>query len=294
VQRYFLRVAQPGATLAASVTLPDSVQQSATARLYEPGGQPFRDAEAIALGHAEPGTAQFLVRAEDLVPGVYELDVFAPPLAGAVATVRARLAPVALNEVATRVEAANTGSETATGRARRSLLGAERTIAVAGRGAATESVTVRVPEWAARTVVDVAMAREQWDDFTDFGVTDFDSTGQQLGQGALNYALGRHTITVPQTLRGHPITVELFPAFARDNGAHPWRATVRVRFLLEEPRPVGDGTDVSVVAGGRSTVPLGKSPDLAVPEGFAPLVELRVQGTDGAGPDAVRWVPWHP
>lgn len=294
VQRYFLRVAQAGATLDASVTLPDSVQQGATARLYEPGGQPFRDAEEVALGHAEPGTARFLVRAEDLVPGVYELDVFPPPLAGAVVTVRARLAPVALSEAATRLEATNTGSETAAGRARPSLVGAERTMAVAGRGAAAESVSVRVPEWAARAVVDVAMPREQWDDFTDFGVTDFDSTGQQLGQGALNYASGRHTVTIPPALRGRPFTVELFPAFARDNGAHPWRATVRVRFLLEESRPAGDGVDVSVVPGGRSTVPLGKSPELALPPGFAPLVELRVQMAGGAGADAVRWVTWHP
>jgi len=151
-----------------------------------------------------------------------------------------------------------------------------------------------VPAWAARAVVDVVMPRDQWDDFTDFGVTDFDSTGQQVGQGALNYAAGRHTVTIPAPLRGHPFTVELFPAFARDNGAHPWRATVRVRFLLEEPRPAGDAVDVSVVPGGRSTVPLGKNPELGLPDGFVPLVELRVQMTGGAGADAVRWVTWHP
>lgn len=294
VQRYFFRVARAGATLDASVTLPDSVQQGATARLYEPGGQPFRDAEEIAIGRAEPGTARFLVRADDLIPGVYELDVYAPPLTGAVATVRARLARVALSEGTTGVEATNAGTETAGGRARVSLVGAERTIALAGRGAAAESATVRVPDWAARAVVDVAMPREQWDDFTDFGVTDFDSTGQQVGQGALNYALGRHTVAIPATLRGHPMTVELFPAFARDDGAHPWRATVRVRFLLGTPRSSGDGAEMSVVPGGRTTLSLGRRPDLALPDGFAPLVELKLQATGDGGPDAVRWVPWHP
>lgn len=293
VQRYFLRVTQAGATLDASVTLPDSVQQGATARLYEPGGQPFRDAEEVALGHAEPGTARFVVRAEDVVPGVYELDVFAPPLAGAVVTVRARLAPLALTEGATRVEASNTGTETTSGRARVSLIGAERSFAVAGRGAVAESTTVRVPEWAARAVIDVVMPREQWDDFTDFGVTDFDSTGQQLGQGALNYAAGRHTIPVTAALRGRPLTVELFPAFARANG-HPWRAAVRVRFLVADPRASGDGADISVVPGGHSTVPFGKRPDLPLPDGFTPLVELRLEATGGAGPDAVRWTTWRP
>src|SRR5207249_1753426 len=40
VRRYFLRVAQPGATLVASVTLADSGQQTARAILYEPNGAP--------------------------------------------------------------------------------------------------------------------------------------------------------------------------------------------------------------------------------------------------------------
>jgi tripeptidyl-peptidase II len=295
VQRYFLRASQPGATLEATVTLPDSVQQGATARLYEPGGQPFRDAEEITLGHSEPGTARFVVRAEDLVPGVYELDVFAPPLTAAVVTVRAAVAGVALAEAAGTVEATNTGAETAAGRTQLLLIGAERTVAVAGRGTVPESITVRVPDWATRAVVDVAMPREQWDDFTDFGVTDFDSTGQQVGQGALNYALGRHTIALPPARRGRPLTVELFPAFARANGVHPWRGSVRIRFLLEEPRSLGDGPDLTVVPGGRVAVALPKHADLALPDDFTPLLELRVRPKGGAsGLDAVRRVTLGP
>ncbi len=292
VQRYFLRAPQDGGTLDASVTLPDSVQQTATARLYEPDGQPFRDGEELPLGRTDPGTARFVVRAEDQVPGVYELDVFGPPLAGATVNVRAALSPLALTETAGRVEAANPGAESVSGRALQQLLGAERTVSVAGRGAPAESVTVRVPEWAARAVVNVTMPRERWDDFTDFGVTDYDSTGQQVGQGALNYAVGRHSFAVPPSLRGHPLTIELFPAFARDNGARPWPADVTVRFLLVDPRPLGDGTDFRVVAGGRSSVALGKAPDdVALPAGFAPLVELRLHSAGGAAPDAVRRVP---
>src|SRR5207247_4108124 len=87
-----------GATLQATGTLPGSSDQRATARLYEPNGQPFRDGEEVAHGRADPGTARFTVRAEDLVPGVYELDVFAPPLTGVTATARAALAPVDLAE----------------------------------------------------------------------------------------------------------------------------------------------------------------------------------------------------
>ena len=296
VQRYFLKAAAPGATLTATVTLPDSSVQTATAYLFEPNGAPFRGMghdSVVSLGGTLPGTAGFVVGAEDLVPGVYELDVVAPPLSGVTATVRAALAPWTTVAAATSIEASAAASESAVGRTTTTLIGAERSVGVVGRGASAESVTVRVPDWASQAIVDVAMAREQWDDFTDFGVTDFDSTGQQVGQGALNYAFGRHTVDAHAlpAQRGRPLTVELFPAFARYGGAHPWRATVRVRFLLAEPRSVGGGTDLRVVAGGRAVVPLARPPELALPQGFTPLVEVRIHPSDGIGSDAVRRLP---
>src|SRR5204863_158507 len=88
-----------------------------------------------------------------------------------------------------------------------------------------------VPDWAATAVVEVEVPREQWREFTDFGVTEFDSTGQQVSQGPLEYAFGRQAFAVPPALRGHPLTVELYPGFARDKGVHPWRGKLRVRFL---------------------------------------------------------------
>ena len=294
VQRYFVRATPPGATLQATVSLPDSVERRATARLYEPNGQPFRDGEEVALGRSDPGTARFTVRAEDLVPGVYELDVFAPPLSGVTATTRAALAPVNLAESAGGLEASNSGTATAVVRATVTLLGAERSFGVAGRGAPPESLTVRVPEWAARAVIDVQMPREQWDVFTDFGVTEFDSTGQQVGQGAMNYAFGRHGFDVAASLKGRPLTVELFPAFARENGARPWRATARIRFLLREPRAAVEGTDLTVVPGGRAALRFGKTMELAVPEGFARLIELRLHAPTGEAVDAIRRVVARP
>jgi tripeptidyl-peptidase II len=298
VQRYFLEAPARGMTLLATVTLPDSAAQTATAYVFEPNGAPFRGIghdSVITLGGTLPGTARVLVSAEDLVPGVYELDVVAPPLSGVTATVRAALAPWALTETTGgALEASTSGVETAAGKTVTTLIGAERTVSVAGRGAPAESVIVRVPAWAERASVEVEMPRDQWDDFTDFGVTDFDSTGQQVGQGALNYAVGRHVVETRGALQGHSLTIELFPAFARYNGAHPWRATVRVRFLLAEPRRLGDGSDVRVVAGGRTTVSLPRSADLPLPEGFAPLVELRIRSADGGGVDAVRQIVLHP
>jgi hypothetical protein len=278
--------------LVATVTLPDSAQHTAKAILYEPNGAPFRELardSIVPIGGSQVGTARFAVRAEDAVAGVYELDVVAPPRSGAVATVRAQLAPLTLADR----EATNPGQASVSGRVTQALLGAERTLDVAGRGAMPESLTVSVPDWAARALVEVEVAREQWREFTDFGVTEFDSTGQQVSQGPLEFALGRQAFAVPAALQGHPLTVELYPGFARDKGVHPWRAKVRVRFLLSEPRPLGDGQDITVLPGGRAPLPASRPRDLALPEGFAPLVEVRVRSSVGA-PDAVRRVVVNP
>ena len=133
VQRYFLRVPRSGATLHTTVTLPDSVQQRATVRLYEPNGQPFRAHDETPLGQRDPGTAHFVVRSEDIVPGVYELDVFPPPLAGVTATVRAELAPLTVEASSGGLEAANPGARTVAGRVGVALLGAGRDFDIAGR-----------------------------------------------------------------------------------------------------------------------------------------------------------------
>jgi hypothetical protein len=195
---------------------------------------------------------------------------------------------VALAETAGGVEVSNAGDATAVGRAAVALLGAERTVTVAGRGTPAESLTVRVPEWAQRAVLDVGMAREQWDEFTDFGVTVFDSVGQQVARGPLDYAFGRAGFDVTAALQGHAITVELYPAFARDTGARPWRATLRVRFLLPDARSEGDGGPVSVVPGGHAPLRLAPPEAPALPEGFAPFVEVRFRPTAAGAPDAVR------
>ena len=99
-----------------------------------------------------------MVRAEDLVPGVYELDVIAPPLSGVSVTARAEVAPLLLSDT----EASNAGGATAGARVTRTLVGAERRVEVTGRGAPPESLTVRVPDWASRAVIEVRMPREQW------------------------------------------------------------------------------------------------------------------------------------
>jgi hypothetical protein len=294
VQRYFLRMPQDNATLRATVTLPDSLGQQATVRLYEPNGEPARSArDDIDLGQQQPGTAVITVRAEDMVPGVYELDVVAPPLAAATATVRAELGPVALavTQRGSALEAssllggdaaAGAGGGTASGQVVYRLVGAERSYDIAGRGQPAESLQVRAPRWAKRMEVDLALSPDLWDELTDLSVTIYDSTGQQVrgGNEPVNYAFGRMSLALSDSLIRTPLTVEFYPAFARLPG-HAWPGSARIRFLGPD-EPVGEGTSLSVVAGGRTVLRLPNPPSLDMPDGFATLIETRVTTLTGS------------
>jgi len=287
VQRYFLRVPAAGATLQALVILPDSGVQHATAQLFEPNGQPFRETAERELGGEDDGTARYLVRAEDAVPGVYELDVYAPPLAAATVDVRAEVAAVTLASAAAGLEVGDPGRGSQTVVVTSRALGAGRDVAVMGRGLPPESVTVRVPTWAERMTVDVQLAPELWDELTDDAVTVFDSAGQQLNNAPLNYAIGRQEFKLPGGVAGRPVTIELYPAFARVDGAHAWQAQVRVRFLAAQPANIGGSQSFTVVPGGRSVVAAPQTQQFALPSGFAPFVEITVRPGAG-GVAAVR------
>ena len=291
VRRYFLRVTRPGATLRATVVLTDSLRQQATVRLYEPNGAPARSAPVdIDLGGEDAGnsgTAVIVVRGDELVPGVYELDVIAPPLAATSATVRAEVGPVALEALDgnTRLEATSAhagGMGTVNAQVVHRLVGAERSYALAARGEPAETLMVRAPGWAKGVEVDIAVAPELWDELTDLSITVYDSAGQQIpgANEAVNYAFGRLRFPLPDSMAGRELTVEMYPAFARRTG-HPWRGDVRIRFLGPD-EPVGEGGEVSVVAGGRVVVRIPGAPSLALPTGFGALIETRVTTAAGA------------
>ncbi|MGH7646374.1 MAG: hypothetical protein ACREMR_12415, partial [Gemmatimonadales bacterium] len=285
--RYFMRAGPAGATLQVVVTLPDSLAQAATVRLFEPNGQPLRGVEEIALGEwegdAARGTARLEVRAEDLVAGVYELTVTAAPVGAATVGVRAELGPVVIAARDEGAELSNPGAGSVALVGSATLIGMERSFAVAARGQPPESVTVRVPAWAVEVELDVHLPPERWGEFTDFGVTVFDSTGQQVSQGPMNYAVSRQRFVIGPALVGRPLTIELFPAYARDETRAAWRADVRVRFLAGAPRMLVPPEPGLLVAGGRSRLAFGSLPVLEAPEGFAPLVELRLRLARGPG-----------
>jgi hypothetical protein len=229
-----------------------------------------------------------------MVAGVYEVDVIAPPLASVTATVRAELGPVALAPTQTggALEASSVLSgqgSTVTGEVLYRLVGAERSYDITGRGLPAESLQVRAPRWAKRIEVDIELSTDLWDQMTDFSVTVYDSTGQQLPDAnePVNYAFGRMSAPLADSARGAPLTIEFYPAFARLPG-RAWRGTARVRFLGPD-EPVGEGGAVAVVAGGRSVVRLPAAPALELPEGFGTLIETRV--TTLTGSTAARRTP---
>jgi hypothetical protein len=136
----------------------------------------------------------------------------------------------------------------------------------------------------------VQLAPDLWDELTDDAVTVFDSAGQQLNNAPLNYAIGRQDFQLPSGLAGQPVTIELYPAFARVDAAHAWQAQVRVRFLAVQPAAIGGSQQLVVTAGGRSvaTAPLAQVFPLP-PGGFTLFVETTARAASG-GIAAVRRV----
>ena len=290
VRRYFLRI--PAATsFSYSVSVADP-EDGALVQLYDPDGRPATASpDSIVLVFGKASSATVLVPAEDVRAGVYELDIVNQGTTRATVSVRAQQAPVALTpRTDGTIEVTNVGDGTATLNALPSLAGAERRVDVAGRGAPAESMWVSVPQWAARADVLVEMPRPQWELFTDFGLSVYDSSSQQVNAAPLNYARGRAAFEVPVALAGHAALIELFPAFARSDSAPPWQASVRVRFYTDSLEAVGAPQTLTVVAGGRSVLPAVSVPAMTLPDGFLPLVAWRLSPSgDGRGATALGY-----
>src|SRR2546428_3620083 len=95
------------------------------------------------------------------------------------------------------------------------------------------------------------MPRRRWAASPILGAPVSAAPRQGGGGGGITSPSPRHSFDVAPGLRKAPVTIELFPAFARDGGAQPWRATVRVRFLFRDPQPFPGARDATVVAARR-------------------------------------------
>lgn len=266
--------------------------RAAVLYLFEPSGQPARSATNVEATPSDSG-GTVTVPGEDLLSGVYEAVVVASPGAGASYRLSAAVPSVAVRAIGTGPSAVlvNRAPDTSHVRVSAWVTGAAREHELKG-GADPASLELAVPPWASRLVLDISFPEDLWNQVTDVGVLVRDASGRDLSERPLEYASGRRSIPLDAISRAGPVTVSLFPAFARGAEGATWRARVRVGFLRQDVvglEVLGMGTVGHVAVPPHASVGLQFSPvppQVEMPAGYAPLVNVVVTPPDGPG--AVR------
>jgi len=122
-------------------------------------------------------------------------------------------------------------------------------------------------------------------------VTVFDSSGQQIGQGPMNYSLARQVVKVDSTRRGRRLDVQLLSAFAHLKAPDTWSARVRISYVADRAVPVAAMPSLTVPGASLTTFALPAAPlGLTVPDGSSRCFALpRSRRT---GPPSVRQGVW--
>jgi tripeptidyl-peptidase-2 len=282
--RYFLRVPEGASGLAVRVAVRDTALPGAL-YLFEPDGRPSRGVDRLGLGGDDPATATAALSANDVVPGVWELVLQAPPTKPVgydlrVAVPGIRITAVDSGADAPRVTLASVASADTTVIVAAEELGVTRLRPVVIRDGAPVRDTVLAPAWAKRVITEVWVPPDAWGALTDLSITLYDRDGAQLGQGPMNYPFHRVETDLPEARIGpYPVQVELFPAFAHDTA--PARFPLSVRLSFEgDPRPLRSSSD-----GGAGVDSLG----LRIPARGSTTVSLRGPKPVGA---IAGWDPW--
>jgi hypothetical protein len=248
------------------------------AHLHEPGGAPFREVSTRPLGIGAEG-AVYRVDARDAVRGEYQAAVSPVPggrmtVAAVVVHAPVRIAAGRSGEVA-HADLSNVTGKAVTARVELRLRGAQRQDTVRTRGSAIQRIPFELPAWATGLEVDMAMDREQWGRFTDFGVTVLDSMGRQLAQQPMEYAFGRLSTVLPDGHGGTRAELTLFPGFADSADDRPWSATATIRLYADSAvaiAPTASGGEVSLAPGQKASARFRLPPaPWPMPPGFAPL-----------------------
>lgn len=249
--------------------------------LHEPDGMPYRDESARAIGAAD-GAAVYRVDARDAVPGIYETVAVAisPSPQALNAGVRVNQSPLRLhlsrNENQAVATLSNASSSPVSAEVAVLLGGGERVETVVARGSATHRIPFVAPAWAKTVVIDIMMDRAQWDKFTDFGVTLFDSVGKQIEKQPLNYAFGRLQASLPEGHGDMPVELGLFPGFADPTAGQPWTLRASIRLYADSAvslAPAQTGPASVRVAPGKNASATFSIPTSPWPlgDGFFPL-----------------------
>ena len=247
--------------------------------LHEPDGMPYRDESARPIG-GTGGAAVYHVDGRDVVTGVYEAVAVAPTPHAINIGVQVTQSPFRLHLSRNENEVVATLSNTTTSPVRAEVAtllgGGERVENVIARGSAVRRIPFIAPAWAKTVVVDITMDRAQWERFTDFGVTLFDSAGRQIQKQPLNYAFGRLQAALPEGHGDMPVELGLFPGFADPMSDQQWALGAAIRLYADSavtlaPRQVTEAT--VTVAPSRNASVVFVMPQSAWPlgDGFFPL-----------------------
>jgi tripeptidyl-peptidase II len=237
--------------------------------LHEPDGMPFRDESLRPVG-ARDGAAVFQVDGRDAVAGIYEAVALTPTGAGLTADIRLTQSPVRLHLGRKGNDAVATLSNLTQSPVEAEvavlLTGGERLDSVAARGSATRRIPFVAPSWASKVVIDISMERSQWDRFTDFGVTLYDSIGRLIEKQPLNYAFGRLQAELPEGHADMPVELRLYPGFAEPGTDEQWAVRASIRLYPDSAvalRPTSGAESRVRLAPGRNAsaaFPLPASP----------------------------------
>jgi subtilisin family serine protease len=213
-----------------------SPSQAAIAALHEPGGMPFRDGGQLQAG-ADSGAAAFRLDGRDVVQGVYEADAVGLPFGGATVSMRVDHAPFHMFAEAQPGKAVALIQSVAPvpvdAEVRLMLSGAERQDSITAKGGDVVLVPFTAPAWARAAVVDVSMRKEQWERFTDFGVSVVDADGRILAKHPLNYAMGRLQLPLPQGHGDLALRLHLLPGLAQAATTEAWTLLTSIRLYAD-------------------------------------------------------------
>jgi subtilisin family serine protease len=276
-ERFFFRVPPDAGGL--RVGLAVTAGRGAMLYLFEPSGQPARSGASVNVTEGDSGSVA--VTGEDLIPGVYEAVVVAPPAARITYRLNAALPVVAVRAVGTGPSAVlvNRASDATRVGVSAKVTGAVREYAIRG-GADPASVDISIPPWADRVVLEVSLPEDLWHQVTDVGLLLSHGAGTLLSDRPLEYRFARRTVVLDAASRGEPLTLSLLPAFARTPPQAGWQGTVRAAFLRREGialEVLGMGLVGQVVLPPGGTVGLQFSPvppEADLPPEYAPLVEV--------------------
>jgi subtilisin family serine protease len=257
--------------------------QQGLAYLHEPGGAPFREVSVRPVGSGGQA-ATYRVDARDVVPGAYQAAVAPMPGGRLAAGVMVQHAPITLTSRAEGDfavgELVNVSAREVAVEAELRLRGGQREDTVRAHGSGLRAVPFEIPAWANGLEVDIRMDREQWERFTDFGVTVVDSLGRQVAQDPLEYSFGRLSGLLPEKPGRMRARLSLYPGFADAGDAREWSVVATIRLYADSAVAVeADGTGelrLPPRARGAARFRLPESP-WPLPEGFSPLGVILVR-----------------